>query len=973
MATIVTRSGKGSPLTNNEVDANFINLNTELGTKVNASSLAAVATSGAYADLSGRPTNVSSFANDSGYLTSFTEADPTVPSHVKSITTTNISNWDAAFSWGNHASVGYLTSFTEADPTVPSHVKAITTTNISNWNTAFGWGNHASAGYLTGITSGQITTALGYTPAASGANSDITSMTGITGGISSPDFVQFDTTATVTPATGRLYFNDGEGGLSYTLKGGNVVQEVGQSQQVLVYNGTGAALSKGQVVYSNGAQGQRPTVALALATGDATSARTLGIVAEAIANGAEGWVTSLGIIENINTSAFTAGAQLYLSGTTAGGLTATKPVAPIHMVYVARCIKSHATAGRLFVTVQNGYELDELHDVAAVSPSNGQTIVFNSTTGLWEKNTVSLTDGVNGTLPATKGGTGITAVGAAGNVLTSDGTAWVSSLPASGGLTYTTVKTANFTALVNTGVQTDTSGGAFTVTLPASPAAGAQVVVVDSANSWATNNLIVGRNGSTIEGDANNLICDISGVSVQFIYNGTTWDVFAQAGGAGGGTAETLPVSGGGTGATSLAANAVVLGNGTSAVQTVAPSTSGNVLTSNGTTWVSSAAPSGAVAYPQNIQSGNYTLVLSDAGKQIYSTNSAPQTITIPTNASVAFPIGTIITFFNMGSGTITLSNTGVSIFPIGSLTSLSNPRIASGVPMQIVKTATNAWNILVGTTITSATASYLIVGGGGSGGSNNTNMGTGGGGAGGLLSGTSTLAIGTTYTITVGAGGATQSGNGNGNSGSASSALSITASGGGGGSGVSNGAGVAGASGGGGSGSFAAGTTAGGSGTSGQGNAGGTGQNSTSDANAQCGGGGGGASTSGVNAGLAGGNGGAGAANSITGSSVTYAGGGGGGKRTAGTAGTGGTGGGGNGGADANGSAGTANRGGGGGGAGTGDSGTFRTGGAGGSGVVILSIPTIDYSGITTGSPTVTTSGSNTILQFNSSGSYTA
>lgn len=222
-----------------------------------------------------------------------------------------------------------------------------------------------------------------------GANGDITSLAGITGGISSPDFVQFDTTATVTPATGRLFFNDGEGGLAYTLKGGNVIQEVGQSQQVLIYNGTGSTLSKGQVVYSNGAQGQRPTVALALATGDSTSARTLGIVAESIADGAEGWVTTLGIVENIDTSAFTAGAQLYLSGATAGGLTATKPVAPIHMVYVARCIKSHASSGRLFVTVQNGYEMDELHDVSAVSPANNDGLFYNTSTSLWEKKSIA--------------------------------------------------------------------------------------------------------------------------------------------------------------------------------------------------------------------------------------------------------------------------------------------------------------------------------------------------------------------------------------------------------------------------------------------------------------------------------------------------------------------------------------------------------------------------------------------------------
>jgi hypothetical protein len=61
--------------------------------------------------------------------------------------TNNSANWNTAFGWGNHALAGYLTSFTETDPTVPSHVKAITTTKISDWDAAFGWGNHASAGY----------------------------------------------------------------------------------------------------------------------------------------------------------------------------------------------------------------------------------------------------------------------------------------------------------------------------------------------------------------------------------------------------------------------------------------------------------------------------------------------------------------------------------------------------------------------------------------------------------------------------------------------------------------------------------------------------------------------------------------------------------------------------------------------------------------------------------------------------------
>ena len=107
-----------------------------------------------------------------------------------------------------------------------------------------------------------------------------------------------------------------------------------------------------------------------------------------------------------------------------------------------------------------------------------------------------------------------------------------------------------------------------------------------------------------------------------------------------------LGVASGGTGAATLTANNVLLGNGTSAVQTVAPGTAGNVLTSNGTTWASSPTAAG-VSFPQNIQSAHYTLVLTDAGKQIFhpAADTLVRTYTIPSNASVAFPIGTVVLF----------------------------------------------------------------------------------------------------------------------------------------------------------------------------------------------------------------------------------------------------------------------------------------------------------------------------------------
>jgi hypothetical protein len=181
-----------------------------------------------------------------------------------------------------------------------------------------------------------------------------------------------------------------DGSIVVTTTGSTVDLAVSQTSPASVLlervrNSTGATLTKGTAVYVSGATGQLPTVSKALATGDSTSAQTLGLITSNLANNSNGYVTII----------------------------ATKPYAPNHLVYMAVVAHAHPTQGKLFVKVQNGYEMDELHNVSAQSPSNGQTLVYNTSTSLWEKNTVSLTAGVNGTLPIANGGTGATTAGAA--------------------------------------------------------------------------------------------------------------------------------------------------------------------------------------------------------------------------------------------------------------------------------------------------------------------------------------------------------------------------------------------------------------------------------------------------------------------------------------------------------------------------------------------------------------------------------
>jgi hypothetical protein len=159
----------------------------------------------------------------------------------------------------------------------------------------------------------------------------------------------------------------------------------------VVYNQSGTTITKGSVVYISGSHGNLPAVSLAKADSEVTSARTYGLVIADISNMSSGKVVHSGVIGNLNTFGIPEGTQLYLSPTTAGAYTTTKPLAPYHLVYVGVITREHPTQGTIEVTIQNGYELYEIHDVSVPhfpsAPADKVVLEYNATSGLWEDGT----------------------------------------------------------------------------------------------------------------------------------------------------------------------------------------------------------------------------------------------------------------------------------------------------------------------------------------------------------------------------------------------------------------------------------------------------------------------------------------------------------------------------------------------------------------------------------------------------------
>jgi hypothetical protein len=210
-----------------------------------------------------------------------------------------------------------------------------------------------------------------------------------------------------------------------------------------VTNADSVTINKGQPVYAFGAAGDRMSVKLAANTSDATSAKTVGLVfSSSIAANGTGFIITQGVIQNLNTSMYSPGATLYV-GATAGTLTSTKPYAPNHLVYAGIVERANAGNGQIYVKVQNGYELDEIHDVDLITtpPSNNNVLAFESSpTPLWKAKSIATLLGFT-PVPNTRTISTTSPLSGGGN-LTSDRTLSISDAAADG----TTKGAATFTA-----------------------------------------------------------------------------------------------------------------------------------------------------------------------------------------------------------------------------------------------------------------------------------------------------------------------------------------------------------------------------------------------------------------------------------------------------------------------------------------------------------------------------------------------
>jgi hypothetical protein len=320
----------------------------------------------------------------------------------------------------------------------------------------------------------------------------------------------FYSNQTYSGGVGAMRWNSDDGTLDLGLKGGNVTLQLGQELVQPVKHATNGGLDNGKVVYITGSTGDNKTVLYARANNEATSSKTLGVMTETVTGGNKGFCTTFGLVRNINTSNLTEGGAVWLSKDTAGAMTAVRPEAPNHGVFIGFCVRKHASTGVIFVNVQNGYELNELHNVYAPSPTNGQVLTYVSGNSRWEAATVAdqsatnelqtLSVATNTATLSNSGGSVTIAGGGINSASTAGSTITVTGTEVDGSVTneIQTIDTFSLSGQTLRASLSNDNQAAKTVTLPVvGITAGTNVTVSESSGVYTINSSGGGGGGIT--------------------------------------------------------------------------------------------------------------------------------------------------------------------------------------------------------------------------------------------------------------------------------------------------------------------------------------------------------------------------------------------------------------------------------------------------------------------------------------------
>ena len=201
------------------------------------------------------------------------------------------------------------------------------------------------------------------------------------------DYLNSGSITSIAFADTTISWNADDGTLEFPVNP-DVTLQIGQENLIHVKNLSGTTLTNGTVVYVTGASGSKLTIDRADSAMEGTSAATIAIMTQELGNNAVGYATTQGLVRGLNTAAYGEGSAIYLNSN--GAFSTTKPVTPDHLVPVGWVVRSHATEGSIFVHINNGQELEELHDVLITTPTDGQGIVWDALNGYWKNGDVTV-------------------------------------------------------------------------------------------------------------------------------------------------------------------------------------------------------------------------------------------------------------------------------------------------------------------------------------------------------------------------------------------------------------------------------------------------------------------------------------------------------------------------------------------------------------------------------------------------------